>query len=82
MTVAEGTSIIRETILKIDSCTWRNWAAWAPILRGWTCRPHQRRAPFVRRAGQPPTRASACLVLADAAHGNTEIQRIYHLDRG
>jgi len=84
-TVASGVGTIIETIFEIASCTCWKCAAWAR-------RSGSREIPAIIKGVGKLTaapvmatdlRASASLVLAGlVADGRTEIERIYHIDRG
>lgn len=85
MTVAEGTSIIRETIFENRFMHVAELGRMGAniTVEGHTA--HVKGVPHLSGAPVMATdlRASACLALAGlAAQGTTEIQRIYHLDRG
>jgi UDP-N-acetylglucosamine 1-carboxyvinyltransferase len=85
MTVAEGTSIIRETIFENRFMHVAELGRMGADITVDGHAAHIKGAPHLSGAPVMATdlRASACLVLAGlSAHGSTEIQRIYHLDRG
>ncbi len=85
MAVADGTSTIRETIFEnrfMHVAELDRMGAEIQVEGNTAC---VRGVPSLSGAPVMATdlRASACLVLAGlAAHGTTEVQRIYHLDRG
>lgn len=85
MTVADGTSIIRETIFENRFMHVAELGRMGADITVDGHAAHIKGVPHLSGAPVMATdlRASACLVLAGlAAHGSTEIQRIYHLDRG
>ncbi len=70
---------------RIATCTFPSFAAWAPKSRSMAARPSSRAATALTGAQVMATdlRASMSLVLAGlAAEGETEVLRVYHLDRG
>lgn len=85
MAVADGTSVIRETIFenRFMHVAELDRMGAKILVEGNTA--HVQGVPTLSSAPVMATdlRASACLVLAGlAARGTTEVQRIYHLDRG